>query len=75
MIQDLIDGIRSEVPDLRKVTMNAVSNIVFGSNSVQVNVAGGIPDQNQARTAGNAMGAAAANMIASRNTRLAVRTL
>jgi hypothetical protein len=75
MMQDLMEGIRGEVPDLRKVTMSAVSNIVFGSNSVQVNVAGGTPDTNQARAAGTAMGMSAANMIASRNTRLAVRTL
>jgi hypothetical protein len=34
-----------------------------------------VPDQNQARMAGSAMGQAAANMIAARNTRLAVRTL
>jgi hypothetical protein len=75
MIEDLIEGIRSEIPELRQVTMNAASNIVFGPNAVQVNVAGGVPDQNQARMAGSAMGQAAANMIAARNTRLAVRTL
>jgi hypothetical protein len=74
MIQDLIQGIRDEMPDLRKVSMNAVSNIVFGSNSVQVNVAGGM-DRHQAQVAGSAMGMSAANMIAARNTRLAVRTL
>lgn len=75
MMEDLIEGIRSEIPEIRQVTMNAASNIVFGPNAVQVNVAGGVPDQNQARTAGSAMGQAAANMIAARNTRLAVRTL
>jgi len=75
MIQDLVEGIRSEIPNLRDTTMNATSNIVFGPNSVQVNVAGGTPDRNQAQAAGTAIGMSAANMIASRNTRLAVRTL
>lgn len=74
MMQDLIEGIRSEVPNLREATMTATSNIIFGSNSVQVNVSGDM-DQNQARTVGAAMGMSAANMIAARNTRLAVRTL
>jgi uncharacterized protein involved in cysteine biosynthesis len=75
MIQDLVEGIRSEIPNLRDTTMNATSNIVFGPNSVQVNVAGGTPDKNRAQAAGTAIGMSAANMIASRNTRLAVRTL
>lgn len=74
MMQDLIEGIQSEVPNLREASMNATSNIVFGSNSVQVNVSGDM-DRNQARTVGAAMGMSAANMIAARNTRLAVRTI
>lgn len=75
MMQDLIEGIRSEVPELRDASLTATSNIVFGSNSVQVNVAGETPDVNRARAMGNAMGMSAAQMIATRNTRLAVRTL
>ena len=75
MIRDFIEGIRNETPSLREATMNAVSNIVFGPNSVQVNVAGENPDVNRARTTGAAMGVAAADVIAARNTRLAVRTL
>lgn len=74
MMQDLIEGIQAEVPNLREASMNATSNIIFGSNSVQVNVSGDM-DQNQARTVGAAMGMSAANMIAARNTRLAVRTI
>ena len=75
MMQDLIEGIRAEIPELRDATMTATSNIVFGPNAVQVNVAGESPDTNRARAAGSAMGLSAANMIAARNTRLAVRTL
>jgi hypothetical protein len=75
MVQDFVEGIRSEIPALRDVALNATSNIVFGANAVQVNVAGESPDANRARSAGSAVGMAAANMIASRNTRLAVRTL
>lgn len=74
MMQDLIEGIQAEVPNLREASMTATSNIVFGSNSVQVNVSGDM-DRNQARTVGAAMGMSAANMIAARNTRLAVRTI
>lgn len=75
MMQDFIDGIRSEVPSLRDTTSNAVSNIVFGPNSIQMQFSGTAPDQRQARSVGTAMGMSAANMIASRNTQLAVRTL
>lgn len=74
MMQDLIKGIQAEVPNLRETSMNVASNIIFGPSSVQVHIAGEA-DPRQARTAGNAVGSAAANMIAARNTRLAVRTL
>lgn len=75
MMQDLVKGIEMEVPNLRRASLNATSNIVFGPNSIQLSFAGGMPDPSQARTTGAAMGTAAANVIASRNTRLAVRTL
>lgn len=75
LMEGLIEGIRSEIPQLREVSMNAASNIVFGAGAVQVTVAGDAPDINRARSAGSAMGTAAANIIAARNTRLAVRTL
>jgi hypothetical protein len=75
MMQDFMKGIQMEVPRLRETTMNATSNIVFGANSIRMEFNGSQPDQNQARTVGSAMGMSAANMIAARNTRLAVRTL
>jgi hypothetical protein len=75
LMEGLIEGIQSEIPQLRQVSMNAASNIVFGAGSVQVTVAGEAPDVNRARAAGAAMGTAAASIIAARNTRLAVRTL
>lgn len=75
MMQDLVEGIRSEIPVLREVVASATSNIVFGPGAVQVNVAGESPDVHRARIAGSAMGQSAASMIAARNTRLAVRTL
>lgn len=75
MIQDLTKGIEMEIPDLRRTTMEATSNIVFGPNSIQMTIHGPVPEQGDARRAGQTMGAAAANVIASRNTRLAVRTL
>jgi hypothetical protein len=75
LMEGLIEGIRSEIPQLREVSMNAASNIVFGAGAVQVHVTGEAPDVNRARSAGSAVGAAAANVIAARNTRLAVRTL
>lgn len=75
LVQDLISGIREEVPALREATTNAMSNIVFGQNSVQVNFQGALPTDTQARSVGTAVGNGAASMIAARNTRLAVRTL
>jgi hypothetical protein len=75
LMQDFIKGMNMEVPNLRAASLNATSNIVFGPNSIQMQFTGPTPDQQQARTTGSAMGMAAANMIAARNTRLAVRTL
>ncbi|HEY6073702.1 MAG TPA: hypothetical protein VIV15_09980 [Anaerolineales bacterium] len=75
MMQDFIKGIEMETPNLRNATTNATSNIVFGRDSIQMTFQGPIPDQSQARTVGSAMGLSAANIIATRNTRLAVRSL
>lgn len=75
IMQGLIEGIESEIPALREATMNATSNIVFGRDSVQVNFQGTLPTETQARTVGAAVGNGAANFLAARNTRLAVRTL
>ena len=75
MIQDLIKGIQAETQNLRQASLEATSNIVFGPNSIQMKFSGPVPDQQQARTVGAAMGMSAAEHIAARNTRLVVRTL
>lgn len=75
IMEGLIEGIESRIPALREATMNATSNIVFGRDSVQVNFQGAPPTETQARTVGGAVGQGAANFLAARNTRLAVRTL
>lgn len=75
IMKGLIEGIESQIPALRETTMNATSNIVFGRDAVQVNFQGNPPTETQARTVGGAVGQGAANFLAARNTRLAVRTL
>lgn len=77
LMQDLIKGIQMEVPDLRKTTMNATSNIIFGRDSIRMEFRGNnlIPDKAEAMKMGTNFGVSAATLIASRNTRLAVRTL
>jgi len=75
LMQDLLKGIQSETPALRDTMTNATSNIVFGTNSIQMQFHGPVPDQQQARTVGSALGMRAADVIATRNTRLAVRTM
>lgn len=75
IMHGLIRGIRGEVPLLRRVTTMAASNIQFAPKSIQVNFQGALPTETQARTIGAAVGNGAANMIAARNTRLAVRML
>lgn len=76
LMKGLIEGIQAETPTLRQTIESVSSNIVFGPKSVQVNFQGtGPPTEPQARTIGAAVGVGAANMIAARNTRLAVRTM
>ncbi len=75
IIKDLTKGMAMEVPELRQTTAEATSNIVFGPNSIQMTIHGPVPDPAAARNAGQTMGETAANIIAARNTRLAVRTL
>jgi phage-related protein len=75
LMQNLVEGIKSEVPALRETMTNATSNIVFGANSIQMQFSGPAPSPQQAKTTGSAMGLAAANAIAARNTQLVVRTI
>jgi hypothetical protein len=76
IMKGLISGIRMELPPLLRTVNTVASNINFLPRSVQVNFQGtAVPTEIQARTVGSAVGTGAANMIAARNTRLAVRTL
>ena len=75
MIDDFVQGMKMEAPQLRDASMDAVSNIVFGPNSVRVGFEGVVPTPDQARITGSAAGQGILNQLAARNTRLAVRTL
>ena len=74
MVEDFARGIASEIPTLQTASTEATSNVVFGANSIQMQFHGPVPTQSQARSVGIAVGGNAADMIAARNTRLAVRT-
>lgn len=68
MLGDFTDGLG--------VGLNAnTTHILFGAGAVAVNFRGALPTQDQASTAGAAVGAGINSQLAARNTRLAVRTL
>jgi hypothetical protein len=75
LIEDLVEGMKMETPELRRTTVDAVNNIIFSRDSIQMTFQGAPPTQAQARSTGAAMGNSAADLIAARNTRLVVRTL
>lgn len=75
MVQDLAKGIEMEAPKLQAASSNAVSNIIFGTNSINVGFTGVVPTQQQAMSTGAAVGAGINSQLAARNARLAVRTL
>lgn len=75
IMRNLVEGIRGEIPILRQVTTSAANNINFGPKSIQVNFQGAVPTKAEAQSTGMAVGQGAANLLAVRNTRLAVRTL
>ena len=74
LMKDFMRGIQMEVPELKRTTMDATSNVVFGANSIQMAIHGPM-DEKSARKVGASMGNSAADLIARRDTRLAVRTL
>jgi hypothetical protein len=75
IVERLSAGMTMEAPSLAAASSDAVSNITFGANSVQVGFYGQVPTQQQALATGNAVGQGIAGVLAARNTRLAVRTL
>lgn len=75
LVQDFAKGMKMEAPQLRDASSTAVSNIVFGPNSVRVGFEGAVPTPEQARITGSAAGQGILAQLAARNTRLAVRTL
>lgn len=75
LVEDFAKGIKMEGPTLKDASMDAVSNIVFGPNSVRVGFEGVVPTPQQARITGSAAGQGILSQLAARNTRLAVRTL
>lgn len=74
-IQRLVQGIKMEIPELRSVSSEATSNIVFGRDAIRVSFEGALPTQEQAMQTGSAVGAGISGQLAARNTRLAVRTM
>lgn len=75
MVQDLAEGIKMASPELEASSLNAVSNITFGKDSINIKYEGVSPTEQQARTTGSAVGSGILDKLAVRNTRLAVRTL
>lgn len=75
IMKDLAKGMEMETDTIRQASAEATSNITFGANSIQMTIHGPVPDQSQAKRFGATMGQSVAEIIAQRNTRLAVRTL
>lgn len=75
IMRSLVEGARQELPLIKETSHMLASQIVFGPQSVQVNFQGALPTKAQAQTTGTVVGRSAANLLAARNTRLAIRTL
>lgn len=74
-IQRFTEGMKLEIPELKSVSNDMVSNIVFGPGAIRVDFNGQLPTQQQAEQTGSAVGAGINRQLAARDTRLAVRTL
>jgi hypothetical protein len=75
IVDRLAAGIEMESPQLSAAMGSATSNIVFGPNSVNANFYGALPTQQQALATGSAVGQGVSQVLAARDTRLAVRTM
>jgi hypothetical protein len=74
LVQRLAAGIEMESPTLTEVSNQAASSVLMGAGAVQMNFYGQPPTNAQASGIGSAAGNSFANVLAARNTRLAVRT-
>lgn len=74
-IQRFTEGMKLEIPELKSVSSDMVSNIVFGAGAIRVDFNGQLPSQQQAEQTGRAVGTGINGQLAARDTRLAVRTL
>lgn len=75
IVQRVAAGIEMEAPALASASANAMSYVAMGPGAVQMNFYGPTPTASQASTVGNAAGSSLADVLATRNTRLAVRTI
>ncbi len=75
LIKDFSKGIDSEASMLSSTSSEAVSNIVFGANSIRVGFEGALPTTQQAQTTGAGVATGIMGGLAARNVRLAVRTI
>lgn len=73
MVQDFVKGIKMEAPELRDVSMDAMSQINFGKGAIQIT--GSTATEQQAERTGMAVGNGINAVLAARQTRLLVRTL
>lgn len=73
MVQDFIAGIESQDSSLKQTSSDSMSQVVnFGGIRMEF---GGIPTEQQARTAGEAVGAGITNQMTDRDVSLAVRMM
>lgn len=75
MIQDLIKGMKMEMPALGTATNQAMTNINFGKGAIEIGFNGAVPTREEAERTGSAVGEGINAMLAAQRTRLAVRTL
>lgn len=75
MMQDLIKGMKMEIPALGSATNQAMTNINFGKGAIAIEFSGAIPTKQEAERTGSSVGEGINVMLAPQRTRLAVRTL
>ena len=74
LVEDFAAGIKSEQSALNQVSNNTMGAINFGPGAIRVDIQGATTPE-QARVTGSAIGQGILGQLATRNTRLAVRTL
>lgn len=74
LVQDFAAGMESKENSLNQVSNNTMGAINFGPGAIRVDIQGATTPE-QARVTGSAIGQGILGQLATRNTRLAVRTL